>query len=79
MLLGTMRYLLRNGPPEEYYAWETSRRPDESWHDFAQRSRSQADAAILDDKPLLDANVPAAGRVYYNLTWASEEEYPGLL
>ncbi len=76
MLLGTMRYLLRSGPPEEYYAWGTSRRLRENWEDFTRRSQAEADARIMADTPLLSAEVPATGRVYYNLTWASEEEYP---
>ena len=79
MLLGGMHYLLRYGTPEEYYVWEASRRPEESWEDFTRRSRREADAAILNDAPIVDAEVPDAGRAYYNLTWVSEKEYAGLL
>jgi hypothetical protein len=78
MLLGTMQYLLRSGPPEGYYTWETNRLVGEHWEEFVRRGQRDADAAILNDVPLIDAEVPSEARVYYNLTWVSEEEYAGL-
>jgi hypothetical protein len=78
MLLGTMRHLLRSTPPEGYYTWDTSRHADESWEDFTRRSRGEADAAILNDRPLVAAEVPTEGHIYYNLTWVSENEYADL-
>ena len=78
MLLGTMRHLLRSGPPEGYYTWETSRLVGEHWQEFVRRGQRDADAAILNDTPLIDAEVPSDARVYYNLTWVSEDDYAGL-
>ncbi len=71
MVLGASRYLLRHIGPEGYYAWHTRRAAGEGWDAFVQRSRSEADAAILNDEPLRAADVPAEALVYYNLVWVS--------
>jgi hypothetical protein len=74
MLLGEQLYLLTYDREEGYYGWECKPAPGEEWPAFVRRSLSVAQAAINDDQPLRGADVPAEGRVYYNLTWASQSE-----
>ncbi len=64
----------RHGPPG-VYPWETNREPGEPWKDYVERGASDTLVAVKrwpvpDDLP---PDLP--GRILYNLTWVSEEEF----
>jgi hypothetical protein len=67
----------RNGSPA-LYTWETKHEPGELWPDFIERGASDALVAVK-RWPMADDLPPdLPGRVLYNLTWTSEEEFQAL-
>lgn len=67
----------RHGPPG-VYGWETKREPGEPWSHFIERGTSDALAAVDRWPTPEELPVDLAGRVLYNLTFASEEEFKKL-
>ena len=63
-----------NGP-DAVYVWETKRQPDESWSAFVQRCGSEALAAVKELPRAGELRSNLGGRILYNLTWVSEDEY----
>jgi hypothetical protein len=60
------------------YTWETERNPNEDWAAFVNRCAVESKAAVerLPEAETLPPNL--SGRILYNLTWVSEEEYSDL-
>jgi hypothetical protein len=60
------------------YTWTTKEKPGECWADFVRRSAAESLAAV--EKWPRPGERPAdlRGRILYNLTWVSEEQYAEL-
>ena len=61
------------------YHWETDRLPDEPWSEFVQRCASESLAAVNELPPPGELRSNLRGRILYNLTWVSEDEYDRLV
>ena len=57
------------------YVWESRRASDETWQPFIARSAAEALAAVERWPTPGDLPPDLAGRILYNLTWASEAEF----
>jgi hypothetical protein len=64
----------REGPPA-VYPWDTKRGPGESWSDFVDRAAAETLAAARRWPASEDLPTGLSGRILYNLTWTSEEEF----
>jgi len=62
-----------SGPPA-VYAWETERRPDETWPTYVARACSEAQSVIQAWPGEAEVAAPPKAKVYYNLTWVDPEE-----
>jgi hypothetical protein len=65
----------REGPPG-VYTWDTERRSGEPWHQFVERSASEALGAAERWPEPGDLPRDLPGRIFYNLTWVPEADYP---
>jgi hypothetical protein len=64
----------RRGAPA-VYSWETKRGSGEPWLQFIERSAADSLAAVERWPAPEDLPPDLAGRILYNLTWVSENEY----
>jgi hypothetical protein len=55
------------------YAWETERRPDETWPTYLARACGEALSAIQALPGKAEVAAPPKAKVYYNLTWVDPE------
>jgi hypothetical protein len=67
----------RHGPPA-VYPWDTRRGPNEPWSQFVDRSAAETLEAVQRWPASEDLPNRTSGRVLYNLTWVSEEEFDAL-
>jgi hypothetical protein len=65
-------------PPSGVYVWDTERHPGESWGDFVERGASEALAAVQRCHEAEGIRADQLGRLLYNFTWVSEEEFERL-
>lgn len=64
--------------PNAIYTWETMRNLNEDWAAFVNRCAVESKAAVerWPEAETLPTNL--SGRILYNLTWVSKEEYSDL-
>lgn len=65
------------GPPGVYH-WESERNPDEGWQSFVMRSALDTLAAVNAMPREGEIPMPSDARIFYNLTWVTEEEFLSL-
>lgn len=64
--------------PRACYAWNTDRHAGELWPDFVRRSAAENLAEVKKWPRPGEVSADLPGRILYNLTWATEEEYAKL-
>lgn len=67
----------KNGP-DAVYPWETERGTGESWQAFVDRCAQESIDAVERWPDMSELPDNLGGRILYNLTWVSEEEYQTL-